>query len=475
MSTGVQAAVSVAPSANPETARLLDPASVAADSRRLLEVSAPIIMSQLGAIGMSTMDTIMVGPLGADSLAAVGLASSLHWSILVVTTGTLFGMGPIVSQAFGAGDLARCRAALIQGLWLALALSVPVIAVNRIGEPLALMLGQEPGISATAGEYMAALAWGVVPMLLFVALRQYLEGMSATRPAMVITFVGLGVNFIGNLAFIYGRWGWVDPMGAVGSGWSTTLVRWAMFLAMLLYVLRVRAGGISGAPSLRLDRPLIRRIVGIGLPTGAQIGMEVGLFTFAAVMMGWFGATELGTHQVTINLAATTFMVAMGFSLAGSIGVGQRIGANDPVGTRRVVVLTYLFVSTSMACFALLFWAAPETLLRLYTGDPAVIELGAGLLLVAAFFQIFDGAQAAGFAVLRGAADTRIPMFIAIGAYWGVGAPAAYALGFHTSLGPIGVWAGLVLGIVAATVLLGWRVWIIHWKSSGGELQLTDS
>jgi multidrug resistance protein, MATE family len=221
--------------------------------------------------------------------------------------------------------------------------------------------------------------------------------------------------------------------------------------------------------SLRLNPPLLEIIVRIGAPAGLQIAAEVSLFTLAAIMMGWFGPVELGTHQVTINIAATTFMLALGVSLAGSIRVGQRIGAGDQPGTRRVVLLTYGYATVVMGLTALMFLLIPEALLRLYTQDPEIIRLGASLLFMAALFQIFDGTQAAGFNVLRGAADTRVPMLIAMFAYWGVGAPAMYLLGFHSPLGPVGVWAGLVVGLAAATALLSWRVRVIHWHRPLGR------
>ncbi len=422
-----------------------------------------MILSQLGTVGMNTLDTIMVGPLGARALAAVGLGSALHMAAVMICTGTLLGMGPLVSQAFGAHDREECRHVLLQGLWLAVLLSVPLIVMNIAGEPIALMLKQDPQIAAMVGEYMYALGWGVLPVLLIMAFRQFLEGMGIARPAMVITFLGLAINYVGNRAFIYGVPGWIEPMGMVGSGWATTTVRWGMLAAMLVYIM-ARPDlhpfrGVHRGP----DKRLLGRIGRVGVPTGAQIGLEVGLFSFAAVVMGWFGPLELGTHQVTINIAATTFMVAMGMSIAGSIRVGQHIGAGNRQGMRRSVVLTYLFSVGFMGICAMGFFLFPRPLMRLYTDDPAMVELGASLLLVAAIFQIFDGAQVAGFSLLRGAADTHIPMLFAGLAYWIVGAPAALLLAFQTPLGPVGVWIGLCLGLAVASVLLVHRIRRILW------------
>lgn len=428
------------------------------DSAELLRLAGPIILSQLGGVGMNTMDTLMVGPLGAEALAAAGLASSLHVVALMVSMGTLLGMGPLVSRAFGAGDAAAARRVLVQGLWLALALGLPLLVLNLLGRPIALALGQPPGVAALVGGLMGALAWGVVPFLLFSAFRQYLEAVGLARAPMLLTFLGLGVNYLADRALIYGVPGWVQPMGVVGTGWATTAVRWAMLGAMLLFVaLRPDLRPFQGV-GRRPERALIRRIVEIGAPTGAQIGFEIGLFSFAAVMMGWFGALELGTHQVTINLAATTFMVAMGVSTAGSIRVGQSLGAGRGDAVRRAALLTYAFSVGFMALCAVAFLAVPEWLLELYTRDPGVLRLGRRLLFFAALFQVFDGAQVAGFCVLRGVADTRVPMYLAALAYWAVGVPAAYLLGFHSPLGPSGVWAGLCLSLAVAALLLGARV-----------------
>ncbi len=438
---------------------------VAEETRTLLRTATPIILSQLGAVGMTAMDTIMVGPLGAEALAAVGLGSALHMALIVITTGTLFGMGPLVSQAFGAGDRQKCRRVLMQGLWLAGLLVLPMFALNAAGESIALFAGQDPGISVVVGDYMWALAWGVPPLLFFMAVRQFLEGMSLTKPAMVLSFIGLGLNFVGNSIFIYGAYGLVEPMGAVGSGWATSVVRWAMFAGMIVYIVRHPDLRPLQGVRRRIEGPLLRRIIYIGTPTGIQVGLEVGLFAFAAVMMGWFGAAELGTHQVTVNIVATAFMVALGLSFAGSIRVGQTIGAGERDRTQLVVLLTYAFAVGSMAFFGVVFLVAPEFLLGLYTDDPEVIRLGVSLLFMAALFQIFDGAQVAGFSVLRGAADTRVPMVIAGLAYWGVGASSAYFFAFRTEMGPVGVWAGLVLGLITATLLLAVRVRMIHWRT----------
>ncbi|MEX2608807.1 MAG: MATE family efflux transporter [Gemmatimonadota bacterium] len=429
----------------------------------LLRLATPIILSQLGQIGMNTADTVMVGPLGALPLAAVGVGSAIHMVALTIGMGIIVGMGPLVSQAYGAGDQPLCRRVLVQGGWLSVALTLPLVGLHLFGQEIALLLGQQPDVAAVAGDYLAALLPGILPIFLFLAFRQFLEGMGTTTPPMVITLVALAINVAANRVFIYGVEGWVPALGAVGTGWATSVVRWSMLLLMLAYVLRrPDLHPFRGVPR-RPDRALFARILRVGTPIGAQFGLEVGLFAFAAVMMGWLGAVELAAHQVTINIAATTFMVSLGVSLAGAIRVGQCIGARRPRMMRRSVQATYVLAVAFMAACALLFVAVPEALVRLYTPDEEIVVLGSSLLLVAALFQVFDGAQVAGVSVLRGAGDTHLPMLIAGVGYWVVGLPVGFYLGFVADLGPVGVWLGLSAGLAVVAVVVGVRVRRILW------------
>jgi multidrug resistance protein, MATE family len=429
----------------------------------LLLLAGPLVVNQLGHTLMTTADTIMVGPLGAEPLAAAGLGSALYQFGVIFATGVVIGMVPLVTQAFGAGDSVQCRRIFVQGCWLALMLSVPIMAFSLLGGEFSLLLGQDPAVAALTGGYMRALTLSIPPTLLFVAVRQYLEGMGHATAPMVVTFIGLAVNIAANRVFIYGVGDWIPAMGVVGSGWATTLVRWAMVGTIALFLASHRElhplRGVGIAPA----RALLARILRIGGPIGTQFGLEVGLFSFAAIMMGWLGAVELAAHQVTINIAATTFMVALGVSMAGSIRVGQHIGARRPHAVRRAVAASYLLTTGFMLCCAIVFLTIPRVLIGLYTPDPAIIDLGARLLLVAAAFQLFDGGQVAGMSVLRGAADTRAPMLIAAVGYWGIGLPVGYWLAFRGGLGPIGVWSGLSIGLAVVAALLVYRVRRVIW------------
>ena len=443
-----------------------------AELGRTLRLAGPIIASQLGQVGMNTADTIQVGPLGAEALAASGVGSSIHVVALFTIGGIVIGMGPLVSQAFGAGSLEECRRVARQGFWLALMLALPVTLLMLIGEPLALLFGQQPGIARTAGDYMATLAPGVPAVVLFLAMRQYLEGMGHAGPPMVVSLGGLALNVLLNHLLIWG-WGPIPAMGVVGSGYATSIVRWCMVSALIVYVLAHREfDPLRGAPpkGWRLDRARLFRIARIGAPIGLQYGLEIGLFAYAALMMGWFGAVQIAAHQVTINIAATTFMVALGTSMAGSIRVGQTIGAGQPVRTRHAILSTYILAVGFMGLCALAFVLAPAWLIGLYTTDPDILAMGQRLLMVAAAFQIFDGGQVAGICVLRGAGDTQVPMVIAAIGYWGVGLASALVLGFRTELGPLGIWIGLAAGLAAVAIALAFRTRSAIWRAPPSSL-----
>ena len=450
----------------------------------LLRLAGPIIVGQLGAVAMTTTDTIMVAPLGPASLAAAGLASGIHFATVVALSGILMGMTPLVAQSWGAGDRAECRRVAVQGLWLAVLVSIPVTALSLAGRQVAGWLGQDPRVAELAGRFMVALAPGVLPLMLFSAFRQYLDGMGRPRVSMTILFVGVVVNVAGNRVLIYGVPGWVPPLGVVGSGMSTSIVRWAILLVMAVYVARHRE--LSPFRGVRL-RPVLarmRRVAAIGAPIGAQLGAEIGTFSFAAVMMGWLGPAQLAAHQVTINIASATFMVAVGASAAGGIRVGHHLGAGSRRGVRRAALGTYAVTLGFMSLCALAFLLVPRQLIGVYTGDPRIVGYGVELLFMAALFQVFDGGQVTGLSLLRGAADTRVPMWITLLGYWGVGIPVAYVLGFHTPLRHVGIWTGLTLSLAVVAVALLWRVRRVLWSPSlaavaapspGQELELAGA
>src|SRR5690606_14303883 len=306
------------------------------------------------------------------------VGSAIHFFALVVSMGLVLGTGPLISQAFGAGRNDECRAWLVQGAWVALAASIPVVWVSLVGERIALLLGQEPEVAAIAGAYMRTLVPGAPGWMLFMAFRQYVEGMGRPRAPTVITLFGLALNAIADWVLIDGIDGIIPAYGAVGAGWATTVVRLAMLAAAVLYL--AKQPGLW--PARRGDRlaprpALLRRIVVVGAPIGGQLGLEVGRFSFAAaIMMGWLGAVQPAGHQMAITLAAPAFMAARGTSLAAPIRVGHHIGARPPAGAQRAALTAYALSVGFMGLCGLVFLTFPTRLVGLYTTSPEVVRLG---------------------------------------------------------------------------------------------------
>ncbi len=443
-----------------------------------LRLAGPVVAAQLAQMSMGFVDTVMVGRLGPEALAGVALGNTVFFFLLIVCTGVVSAVGPMVSQAYGAGERGAGEGAPIgrsvrQGLWLALALAVPATLLLYNVGVLLLALGQEPAAVRDAQAYLRAICWGFLPALAFVALRSFAEGVSRPLPVTAITAVGVALNAGANYALMFGALG-LPALGLVGTGWASTLVFWFLLAALALYVFRgapFRAYRIFerlAAPDVQTFRTLFR----IGWPIGISMGIEAGLFMITALMMGLLSTTALAAHQVALQCAAFTFMVPLGIGIAGSVRVGQAAGRGDAEGVRRAGYTAMLLAVGAMSAAAVLFWTLPETIVGLYLDPEAqenrrVAELAVTLLGVAAVFQVFDGAQVAAAGALRGLKDTRVPMLIALVAYWGLGLSAGYVLGLRLGWGAPGLWWGLVMGLAAAAVLLTARFRRMARRSDG--------
>lgn len=429
-----------------------------AELRDTLRMALPVVATQLGSVAMGTVDTLMAGRLGAGAISAVGLGASVGFLPLIMGSGTLMGLDPIIAQAHGAGRYEQCGRALRHGLLLAVLMTVPLVAILWQSHAILSLIGEPAPLVERTAPFLRVWSLGTLPFLVFAALRQFLQGVGIVAPAMWIVLGANVLNAVANWALIFGHAG-MPALGIQGAAWATTISRWMMMLALGAYVF--------GKPALRrfgvwarrgpLDRALLARLMTLGLPVGMQYGMEVGVFAAASAMMGWIGTEALAAHQIAINLCSITFMVPLGFSATAAVRVGQAVGRGDVGGARRAALIAYVlgvgFMAMSALAFALL---APE-LTRLYTPDTAVLPIAVSLLHVGAVFQLFDGAQTIGIGALRGAADTRIPMFVTIVAYWMFGLPLGWALAFHAGAGATGLWWGLTAGLTTVAVVLGRR------------------
>jgi MATE family multidrug resistance protein len=419
-----------------------------------LRLGLPLILAQVMQMSMGFVDTIMAGNLNAAALAAVAVGGSLYMPLLIFVLGILLVINPIVAQFFGAGRDDRVGEELWQVLWLALMLAVPGFFILRNLNFVMVLFGIHPDVIPIAQGYLEALSWGLPAAFCYFALRYVNEGLHVTKPSMYIALVGVGFNIAGNTVFMYGHLGF-PAMGAVGTGWATTLVQWTMLTCMLLYTFRketierfkVRQGfrWPTGA--------FLREILRIGVPNGFSLGIEVTMFAVAALIIGSMGLNEVAAHQVTINFAAFTFMVPLGLSFAISARVGYAIGRQSVTDARFLGFIGITLAACFMCIAAIIMFSIPELIIGIYTSEIAVAEIAVNLLFYAALFQISDGLQVSGLAALRGLKDTRIPMLVNFIAYWVVGLPSGYLLGMTFGYGPKGLWIGMILGLSVAAVL----------------------
>jgi MATE family multidrug resistance protein len=428
-----------------------------AELAALLRLAFPVVVVQVGLMLMGVVDSIMVGRLSAEALGAVALGNVYFFAAGVFGQGLLMALDPLVAQAVGARDEPAIGRAVQRGLLLAAALTVPCAILLRFAEPLLRAVGQPDRLAEGAALYALCLIPGVLPYYAFIVLRQTLQARELMRP-IVITIVAANLANVGlNWALIYGHLG-APALGIAGSAWATTLSRWLMMLSLLAlawgelrpHLVPLRSGILEWMP--------LRRMLAIGSPIGLQHLMEYGIFGTVALLMGRLGTIPIAAHQVAINLASLTFMVPLGISAAAAVLVGQAVGRGDIDGARRAARAALACGVAFMATTAIIMFAVPAPLARLYSRELPVVTLAAALLPIAGTFQVFDGLQVVSLGILRGAADTRVPFLIALLGFWLLGFPVSLLLAFQRGLGAEGLWWGLVVGLAVVAVLLLTRV-----------------
>ena len=405
-------------------------------------------------MAMGAVDTVMVGRVTPTDLAAVAIGNLYFFGVAVFGMGVLFALDPVISQAEGAQDANAVARGVQRGGLLALVLTALASVLLLPAGPILGALRQPPEVVPVAAAYAWASILGVYPFYGFVVLRQSLHAMGKIRPLLWTVAAANVVNVLLNWILIYGNMG-APELGAVGSGWATSLSRWFMMLMLIL------AAWPLLRPSLRPFRPEavalqpLARLVRVGAPIGAQQSLEFGVFGAAGLLIGLMGTIPVASHQVALQLAALTFMVPVGVAQATSVLVGQAVGRADPPAARRAAGAGLLVGAAFMSVTAVLFLLFPEPLAAVFSVDRPVIETAATLLPIAGVFQIFDGLQVVAAGALRGVADTRVPMILNFVGFWLVGLPTCVVLGIVLDRGPAGVWWGLAIGIgIVATLLL---------------------
>ncbi|MFP4091585.1 MAG: MATE family efflux transporter [Cyclobacteriaceae bacterium] len=420
--------------------------------RKTSLIAYPIVLSQLGHITVGVADSVMVGELGTEPLAAVSLANSIFSLVLMFGIGVSMAITPLVAAADGEGDLKKSGRIFRHGLAINLLASLVLGLLILLGTQLLPLLEQPERVVELAIPYLLIITSSLLPFMLFQTFKQYAEGLSRTRTAMFITLSANLLNIFFNYLLIYGKWGFPE-MGLNGAGVATLISRILMLIAMVVYV--KRASWFNQKITMKkLQKTLMVRILKIGIPTGFQYVFEVGAFSTAAIMMGWLGAQALAAHQIALNLAAVSYMMVTGIAAASTVRVGNQLGKQDIPNMRRAGFSAFLMGLMLMTSSAVLFVSGKYFFPSLYIDEPEVIELAGSLLIIAAFFQLSDGVQAVALGTLRGMADVKIPTIITLIAYWVVGLPVAYLLAFPLELGPHGIWYGLLVSLTIAAVLL---------------------
>jgi len=424
----------------------------------LMRLAVPVVGTQVLAMTMGVVDTIMLGSVGPHALAAAGLGATCIWGTLILADGLVRGIDPIVAQAHGARDGERAALALQRGVVIAVCVSFPLAVLWLFTEDFLIATGQDAELAVLAQAYVAVQIPSIVCHTVYMALRGYLQGRGIMNPALWVMVFANAVHIFGNWVLIFGHLG-APALGVVGAGIATSLTR-ALALAALVWMtlgLRLHEGAWRPWSREALSPAGLRRVFALGLPVGLQVGFEVWAFQIATLMAGRLGVNELAGHQIVLNMASLTFMVPLGIAIGASTRVGNLIGAGLSEQVQRAAWVAFGLGAGAMALFGAVMIGLRDQLPRLYTGDPQVIAVCAFLLPIAAAFQVFDGTQVVGCGILRGMGRTRAPALVTLVGYYAIALPFAWWLGLERGLGLAGIWWGLCLGlVVVASALLVW-------------------
>ncbi len=430
--------------------------------RPTLRLAIPLVLAELGWMSMAIVDTMMVGhlPNSATAMGAVSLGSGIFIVLALFGGGLLLGLDTLVSQAFGAGEREDCHRSLLNGIYLSVALTpllaAPVWLLPRILGGMQI----DPGVLALTIPYTKALAVGLLPLLLYFAVRRCLQAMNMVRPIAFALVSANIINAFGNWIFVYGKFG-MPALGAVGSGWSTAVARTYLALVLVGYLLwydHKHRTELLKTP-VDIDFTRIRLLIILGFPAALQFTLESGVFALVTALIARLGAVPLAGHQIALNTVAFTYMVPLGIASAAAVRVGQAIGRKDPQGAGDAGGTAILIGAGFMTLASVGLLVFPYWIARMYTPDVAVIRSTRLLLAAGAAFQLFDGLQTVATGALRGTGDTRTPMLCHFSAYWLIGLPLGAWLCFRRGWGAFGLWAGLSLALVliGIVLLLVWR------------------
>ncbi|MGE5395507.1 MAG: MATE family efflux transporter [Candidatus Saccharibacteria bacterium] len=427
--------------------------------KKNLTLAVPVIFAQIGQVTVNLTDNMMVGHVGTTELAAASFAINVFHIGMLFGLGITMGLTPLVGQSYNANKPSMVSAWLKNGMLVHTLSAVILAAIMSSVVFFMDHMGQRPEVVKAAIPYYLIMVASLIPMLMFFSIKQFFEGIGNTKIAMVITIIANLVNIGLNYILIFGKLGF-PALGLNGSGVATLIARLIMPVLFILIVLKMPTFKIYLDTALKahFDLTKMRRMMSVGLSIGMQMVIEILAFSMGAIMLGWISKEGLAGHQVAIGMASMTYMISFGMASGTTIRVSHAFGEHSSGELKRTIFASLHLVITFMSIMGILFIVLRNYLPLLFTSDPAVVAIAAQLLIVGAFFQIFDGMQVVLLGALRGMADVRVPMYIAFFSYIIVSLPVSYLFAFILHFGYPGVWIGFVFGLSTAAVLFGLRL-----------------
>ncbi len=425
---------------------------------RNIKLALPIILSQIGQVLVQQVDTMMVGYVGTDELAAAAFANSIFIIGMVIVMGFTFGITPIVGHLVSEHNKTKLSTILTNAivintiftLFIALLLYLVSFLFNNMGQVNVVILLSKP--------YYYTLVLSLLPLIIFFTHKQFAEGIGDTKNAMYIIIASNVLNIILNYILIFGKYGF-PALGLLGAGIATLISRIFMSIGfIIIYIKNNTFNQYFKKIYIHLiNKKTIKELFTVGAPISIQMLLEVLAFGLTAIMAGWLGVIPLAAHQIAIGLASISFMIIVGIGSATTIRVSHQLSHKDYKGVMMASVASIHIVLGFMGFSAILFLILRNDLPLLYTNDTNVIILASQLIITAAIFQIFDGLQVVMISILRGFGDVRHAMWYAFIAYIIINIPIGYYLSFVLKYGVVGLWIGIITGLASASMLFYWR------------------
>jgi len=433
--------------------------------KQLLKLAFPIIAMQFSQMAMGVADTIMSGRASTEDLAAVAIGTGIWIPLFLLLAGILTAITPTVAQLRGEQSFQQIGHIIRQSLWIALALALLAFIILQSIAPLLELMAVQLDIRPIIFDYLKAISWGIPGICLFLVLRYLNEGMSNTIPIMVVGLVGLLINIFINYLLIFGNWGF-PAMGGVGAGWATAITQWLMVIMLLGYVVKTRFFNKIDLfkNDFKPDTNELKQLVKLGIPIGIAFFVEGSIFSVIALFIASLGTVIVAAHQIALSISSLLFIVPLSISMGITILVAHARGCNNQ-HELLLTIKTGYFVNISLAVFSAIFILSNSYLIAtLYTENNQVIQLAAQLMVFAALYQFSDGIHLCSSGALRGLKDTTIPMLLSIISFWIIGFPLGYILGLtdviSSSLGAMGFWIGLLIGLSISAILLSSRLYL---------------